>query len=48
MGSVHEHDKVEKEPLNPDKHVVINEKKCKLYTTNNEETKEDDAPDDLI
>ena len=46
MGSLHEHDKAKKEePLNPEKHVVINEKKCKLYTTNNEETKEDDPPE---
>uniref|UniRef100_A0A7E5A1F2 Uncharacterized protein n=1 Tax=Panagrellus redivivus TaxID=6233 RepID=A0A7E5A1F2_PANRE len=48
MGSVHEHDKKKEDPFDPNRHVIINEKKCKCYTTNNEETKEDDAPDDLI
>lgn len=48
MGSQHECDKKQPEPLKADRHVVINEAKCKLYITNNEETKEDDAADDLI
>jgi len=48
MPSDHEYDKKQAHDIPPDAHVVINDKKCKLYETNNEETREDDPEDNLI
>ncbi|KAI6190541.1 hypothetical protein M3Y97_00129200 [Aphelenchoides bicaudatus] len=45
MPSDHEFDKKPPSQAPQSAHVVINDKKCKLYETNNEETKEDDLAD---